>query len=103
MVAYLAACRLQPVAVSSYYGGAVPKYLDERPQCPVMFHYGSADAGIPAQNVAQVSAARPESVVHVHEGAGHGFSCDARESFHPQHAALARTRTLALFEAAHTG
>ena len=30
----------------------------------------------------------------VYEGAGHGFNCDQRDSYDPQAAALARTRTL---------
>ena len=34
------------------------------------------------------------SVVNLYEGAGHGFNCDQRESYDPQAAALARTRTL---------
>jgi carboxymethylenebutenolidase len=32
--------------------------------------------------------------VNLYEGAGHGFNCDQRQSYNPQAAALARTRTL---------
>ena len=37
---------------------------------------------------------QPPSVLHLYEGAGHGFNCDQRPSYDPQAAALARTRTL---------
>ncbi len=32
--------------------------------------------------------------VHIYDGADHGFNCDARASFHPDAAALAKRRTL---------
>jgi carboxymethylenebutenolidase len=35
----------------------------------------------------------PENV-YLYEGAGHGFNCEQRDSYNPQAAALARTRTL---------
>jgi carboxymethylenebutenolidase len=33
-------------------------------------------------------------MVYSYAGAGHGFNCEQRDSYNPQAAALARTRTL---------
>jgi carboxymethylenebutenolidase len=93
-MSYLAACQL-PIACAVVYYGRVSAYLQQKPRCPVMFHYGSEDKSIPPSDVeATRAAALPSSLLYVYEGAGHGFNCDQRESFNPQAAALARERTL---------
>ena len=93
-LSYLAACQL-PIACAVVYYGRVTAYLQQRPRCPVMYHYGSEDKSIPPSDVeAARAAALPSSQLYVYEGAGHGFNCDQRESFSPQAAALARQRTL---------
>src|SRR4029077_15734253 len=79
-----------------YYGKVAP-YLDEKPRCPVMYHYGSEDQSIPLADVERIRAAARADAVYVYAGAGHGFSCKQRASFEPQAAALARTRTLDFF------
>ena len=91
--AYLAACEL-PLACAVVYYGRVNAYLDRKPRCPVMYHYGTADESIPLADVERIRAAYPQAPVHVYEGAGHGFNCEQRSSYDPQAAALARTRTL---------
>jgi carboxymethylenebutenolidase len=96
-LSYLVACRLS-VACAVVYYGKVAGHLDEKPRCPVMYHYGSEDQSIPLADVEKVrAAARADAAVHVYAGAGHGFNCDQRASFDPQAAALARTRTLEFF------
>jgi carboxymethylenebutenolidase len=45
-------------------------------------------------DVEAVRAKRPEAEVFVYEGAGHGFNCDERASYHAESAALAWRRTL---------
>jgi carboxymethylenebutenolidase len=93
-LSYLAACEL-PLACAVVYYGRLVSYLDKKPRCPVMYHYGSADASIPPADVERIrAAANPPSILYVYEGAGHGFNCDLRDSYHPQAAALARARTL---------
>lgn len=93
-LSYLAACQL-PVSCAVVYYGKVVSYLEQKPRCPVMFHYGAHDASIPLADVeATRAAAQPPSVLHLYEDAGHGFNCDQRESYNPQAATLARTRTL---------
>jgi len=91
--AYLAACEL-PLACAVVYYGRVNAYLDRKPRCPVMYHYGTADESIPLADVERILAAYPQAPVHAYEGAGHGFNCEQRSSYDPQAAALARTRTL---------
>jgi carboxymethylenebutenolidase len=41
-----------------------------------------------------VRSAHPEVEIYVYDNAGHGFNCDARVSFYPPAAELARGRTL---------
>ena len=96
-LSYLAACQL-PVSAAVVYYGRVTAYLDQKPRCPLMYHYGAQDKSIPAEDVdkARAAAKAPESVF-VYDGAGHGFNCDQRESYDPQAAALARGRTLDFF------
>jgi carboxymethylenebutenolidase len=95
-LAYLAAGQL-PLACAVVYYGRVVSYLDQKPRCPVMYHYGTEDKSIPLADVERIRAAYPQAPVYTYEGAGHGFSCDQRASYDPQAAALARTRTLEFF------
>jgi carboxymethylenebutenolidase len=95
-LAYLAACEL-PLAAAAVYYGRVGDYLERKPRCPVIYHYGSADHGIPLSDVERIRAAQPAAPVYVYEGAGHGFNCDRRDSYDASAAALARTRTLDFF------
>ncbi len=64
-----------------------------------MLHFGELDHGIPLDQVDEVVAAHPDVEVHVYDGAQHGFSCDARGSYHPLSAAIALGRTLEFFVA----
>jgi len=93
-MADLAACRIGVDAAVSYYGRMTVEWLDEQPQCPVMYHYGADDLLIPPELVEQISAGRPGHESFVYEGAGHGFNCDEREDYRPDCAALALERTL---------
>ncbi len=96
-LAWLAACRLKVACAVGYYGGQISQYLDEQPACPVMLHFGSEDASIPLDDVAAIRKAHGDAAIHIYQGAGHGFSCDARADFDPDAAQRARARTLALF------
>jgi carboxymethylenebutenolidase len=92
-LSYLVACRL-PVACAVVYYGRVAEYLEEKPRCPVMYHFGTADQSIPPADVERVRAAYPQAPLFTYAGAGHGFNCDLRESYDSEAAALARSRTL---------
>lgn len=98
-LAWAAATRLDRVAAAvGYYGGEIAKHRDETPKAPVMLHFGAEDHGIPLADVEAVKTAHPDIPVHVYEGAGHGFSCDARASFDETAHALALERTLAFLK-----
>jgi len=92
-LAYLVACRLS-VACAVVYYGKVSEYLGEKPRCPVMYHFGSADHSIPPADVERVRTAYPQAPLYTYAGAGHGFNCEQRDSYDPEAAALARERTL---------
>ena len=92
-LSFLAACEL-PLAAAVVYYGRVGEFLEKKPRCPMMYHYGATDHAIPLIEVERVRAAQPAAPVYVYEGAGHGFNCEQRGSYDPKAAALARTRTL---------
>ena len=91
--AYLAAGEL-PLACAVVYYGKLVSYLDRKPRCPVMYHYGTEDQSIPLADVERIRAAYQDAPVYTYQGAGHGFNCEQRASYDAQAAALARTRTL---------
>jgi carboxymethylenebutenolidase len=92
-LSYLAACQL-PLACAVVYYGRVASHLDQKPRCPVMYHYGRDDKSIPLGDIERTRAANPQAPLFVYEGAGHGFNCEQRAAYNPQVAALARARTL---------
>lgn len=96
-VAYLAATRLGLPAVG-YYGARTPLYLHERPQAPLLLHFGERDASIPSESVAQIRAALPAVPCHLYP-AGHGFNRLGHPDGDASCAALARYRTLAFLQA----
>jgi carboxymethylenebutenolidase len=96
-LAWLSATRLHPAAAVGYYGGQIGKYTAENPNCPVMLHFGSQDAHIPAAVAEAVHAAHPEVEIYWYD-AGHAFNCDPRPSYNAAAAHLARERTLAFLK-----
>ncbi|HEX6843250.1 MAG TPA: dienelactone hydrolase family protein, partial [Stellaceae bacterium] len=80
-LAFLAATRLSGVAAAvGYYGGLVAAHAQEKPRVPVMLHFGDSDQSIPMSDVEKVKQARPDVTTYVYK-AGHGFSCDERQSY----------------------
>ena len=92
-VAWLAAARLHPAAALGYYGGQIAKFAVEGLNCPVMLHFGREDAHIPPTDVEKVKGEHPEVEIYWYN-AGHGFNCDARSSYNPEAAKIARERSL---------
>lgn len=102
-VSWAVACRTAGLSgASCYYGSAMPGLAEEVPRCPVIAHFGEFDSDIPLPGVKHLAALRPEATIHIYP-ARHGFASDRREDYHAQSAALARTRTLALFNLASEG
>jgi carboxymethylenebutenolidase len=92
-LAWLAATRHHPAVAVGYYGGRASNYAAETPNCPVMLHFGTQDAHIPASEVEKIQVAHPEVEIYWYD-AGHGFNCDARASYNAAAAAQARERSL---------
>jgi len=93
-MAYVAAAHCKIAAAVSYYGGRITQHLKEKPKCPIMYHFGELDKGIPDSMIQQVREAQPAGIFHVYKGADHGFNCSHRATFEPKSAALAYERTL---------
>jgi carboxymethylenebutenolidase len=96
-IADLAACRIEINAAVAYYGRMIVEWLDLKPACPVMYHFGDKDQLIPSEMVAEIRDARPDGVFYTYPEAGHGFSCDERPDYRPESAKLALDRTLEFF------
>lgn len=96
---YVSCCRLadKVAAGSGYYGGQIMPHLDETVVSPLQLHFGEKDGGIPLDDVEAIRTAKPDVEIFVYDGAGHGFNCDHRGSYHEAHAATAKQRTLAHF------
>jgi len=96
-LSWLCAVELPVTAAVGYYGGQIHSLNDRNPAAPTMLHFGELDGGIPLDQVDEIAKAHPDVDVYVYEAAQHGFSCDARGSFHPLSAAIALGRTLDFF------
>ncbi|MEZ5564288.1 MAG: dienelactone hydrolase family protein [Gammaproteobacteria bacterium] len=59
-IADLAACRTDISAGVAYYGRANVNWLDEQPNCPMLYHFGANDPVIPRELVQQIRAGRPD-------------------------------------------
>jgi carboxymethylenebutenolidase len=93
--AWLAAARCTGVsAVSSFYGGQIPDYVQETPRVPTILHLGKSDELIPPASVETIREAHPDLPIHLYD-AGHAFV--APNGFHAESANLSRLRTLAVF------
>ena len=102
-VAYAAATKLAGLSAAvGYYGGAIARFADDKPQVPTQLHFGEKDASIPLREVDMIRAKRPELEIHVYPGAQHGFHCDERASYDKKSAEIAWPRSLAFF-AKHLG
>jgi carboxymethylenebutenolidase len=101
-LAWLAAARLPVAAAVGYYGGRISQYVHEQQKAPVMLHFGTQDAHIPKAEVDEIGAAHPDVEIYWYD-AGHGFNCDARASYNPEAARVARERSLKLLRRALSG
>lgn len=98
-VTWLAACAASGLAAASgYYGGNWAELAEQVPACPTLLHFGAKDKMIPLSVAEGMKARHPSIAVHSYD-ADHGFNCDQRGSHDAFAAALARRRTLGLFEA----
>ena len=97
-VAYAAATKLNGLSAAiGYYGGAIVRFADDKPNVPTQLHFGEMDAGIPLADVETIRAKRPDVEIHVYPGAQHGFSCDERASYDKASADIAWKRSTEFF------
>lgn len=94
-VAWLAAASLRLAAASCYYGRDIAGFLDRKPQCPTILHFGERDHFIPQEDIARIRTVCPDIPCYVYP-AGHGFDA-VRAPGDREAAILARKRTLELF------
>jgi carboxymethylenebutenolidase len=96
-VAWLAAARCTGLkAASCFYGRLIADLLDNKPQAPVMLHYGARDLSIPPDNIERVRLAAPDSPLYLYN-AGHGFCRAGSHDFHAASRDLGIARTLDWF------
>jgi carboxymethylenebutenolidase len=108
-VTFLVAIRRRLGAAVGFYGGGIvaagrfplPALVEEagRLQTPWLGLFGDLDAGIPVDHVERLREALDATAPVDHDivrypDAGHGFHCDARDSFHAESAADGWSRTL---------
>ncbi|MCL2713076.1 MAG: dienelactone hydrolase family protein [Alphaproteobacteria bacterium] len=94
-IAYRAAVELSGLAAAiGYYGSAIARVCDQKPKVPTQLHFGAEDSAIPLSDVEIIRARRPEVEIFVYPGAGHGFHCDARESYDKASAGMSWQRSL---------
>jgi carboxymethylenebutenolidase len=90
-LAFATAISSEPDAVVSYYGSGVADLLADAGEihCPVLFHFGSDDAFIPAEAVDRVEAAFADrdDVELRRYAAGHAFDNSFSDLFHEPRAA----------------
>ena len=100
-LAYFAAATAGVDAASAWYGGGIQDNLDKAAgvKCPMQFQYAENDHAIPLEAVDKVKAAfaGKNAEFNIYPGAGHGFNCWDRASYHQPSAALAHGRTLEFF------
>ncbi|MGJ3263287.1 MAG: dienelactone hydrolase family protein [Salinarimonas sp.] len=105
-LSFLVAAAAEPAFSVGYYGVGLETMLDKigDVHCPYMMHYGGADKSTPPEAVEAVRSAlagRSDAVVHVYEGAGHGFNNWRKApAFHGAASQRAFARSLSFAKAA---
>jgi carboxymethylenebutenolidase len=84
-------------AAVCYYGRQIVEFKDERPECPVLMHFGAHDPMIPMDAVLQIRKSQKQTRIETYE-AGHGFNCRDRAEYVPVAAAQALKTTVGFFE-----
>ena len=112
-VAYLSACNIADIkATAVYYGGAIlnpfggdgpsPFEQTSKISSPVLGLFGEDDQNPTIEDVDKIEAELNKHgkshQFHMYPGCGHGFHCDARESFRPEPAQDAWSKTIAWFD-----
>jgi len=111
-ITYLAATGCPEISAASvYYGGRIlvpfgdgpaPIDLTNQIKIPVMGNFGADDTNPSPEDVQAIEVKLKEAGVTYdfksYDGAGHGFNCNERDSYHEASANDALTRTLGWFD-----
>lgn len=95
-----AAAELKLRSAIAFYGTRLPTYLDQKPKCPLLFHFAKTDPNSTPEIIEQVREAFPSAETHIYE-AGHAFANDVRPAYVPAAAESARNRTLEFMSRMH--
>lgn len=112
-VAFYGSVKISGITASAvYYGGGIvpregspagtPNLLDHAENAtPIIAFFGDQDQGIPVEHVKEIEGTLnrlgKDAEVTLYEGAGHGFFCDERGSYHEASAKDAWVKTLEFF------
>jgi len=77
----------------AFYGTRLPTYLNYRPKCPLLFHFGATDPNSTPEIIEQVREAFPTAEIYIYE-AGHAFANEVRPAYVEAATKTARSRTL---------
>ncbi len=88
-----AAAELNLRGAIAFYGTRLATYLDQKPKCPLLFHFGKTDPNSTPEIIEQVRKAFPSAETRIYE-AGHAFANDVRPNYVEAAAKLARSRTI---------
>jgi carboxymethylenebutenolidase len=93
-LAYLSANKVNGLACAiGYYGGGITNVYQEKRKIPTLVHFCELDPLIPAEEIIQFRASRPDVSAFTYP-AEHGFNCSDRSSYNEQAATKALERTL---------
>jgi carboxymethylenebutenolidase len=87
-----AAADLKLRGAIAFYGTRLPTYLDQKPKCPLLFHFAKTDPNSTPEIIEQVRKAFPTAETNIYD-AGHAFANDVRPAYVETAAKLAHSRT----------
>ena len=97
-----AAAELDLRGAIAFYGTRLPTYLDQKPKCPLLFHFGATDPNSTPDVIEAVRNAFPSAETYIYD-AGHAFANDVRPTYVETAAKAARQRTMAFLAKQHRG
>ena len=95
-----AAAELDLRGAIAFYGTRLPTYLNLKPKCALLFHFGKTDPNSTPEIIEQVRKAFPSAETYIYE-AGHAFANDVRPAYVEAAAKTARARTLEFLSKHH--
>jgi len=95
-----AAAELNLRGAIAFYGTRLQTYLDQKPKCPLLFHFARTDPNSTPEIIADVLKTFPSAENHIYE-AGHAFANDARPAYNEGVAKTAWKRTFEFLSKNH--